>query len=274
MKGLQSLDWANDPVHKLRQGYKSQRASIAHYAASDIAIEEVEFSSGIGLKYTPELLSSDTDILYFHGGGWIVGSPWTHKTLCSWMAKFTGQKVFAAPYNLAPEHKFPTQAHQAVEITNHFLNNRNKIILAGDSAGAAMVLWAAGGVIEKNSIQGLVSLYGAFGCIDGLSSHQSHGQNLTELNSAALLAMYRHLGCEDASEFRAMLSLSGAPLLLVRAEFDYVARDNDWIAEHTRHPVTHLLAIGQPHAYLQDCGNNAQADASMLEIASWIKALA
>jgi acetyl esterase len=274
MKGLQSLDWANDPVHKLRQGYKSQRASIAHYAASDIAIEEVEFSSGIGLKFTPEPLSSDTDILYFHGGGWIVGSPWTHKTLCSWMAKFTGQKVFAAPYNLAPEHKFPTQAHQAVEITNNFLNNRNKIILAGDSAGAAMVLWAAGGVIGKNSIQGLVSLYGAFGCIDGLTSHESHGQNLTELNSAALLAMYRHVGCEDASEFRAMLSLSGAPLLLVRAEFDPVARDNDWIAEHTRHPVTHLLAIGQPHAYLQDCGNNAQADASMLEIASWIKALA
>ena len=137
-----------------------------------------------------------------------------------------------------------------------------------------MVLWAAGGVIGKSSILGLVSLYGAFGCIDGLSSSESDGQNLAELNSAALFTMYRHLGCEDVSEFRARLSQSGAPLLLVRAESDPIARDNDWIAEHTRHPVTHLLAIGQPHAYLQDCGNNAQADASMLEIASWIKALA
>lgn len=274
MKSVQSLDWANDSIDKLRQGYQSKRASIAHYSASNVAIEEVEFSSGIGLKFTPELLSSDTDILYFHGGGWIVGSPWTHKTLCSWMAKFTGQRVYAAPYNLAPEHKFPAQANQAAEITNNFLNHRKKIILAGDSAGAAMVLWAADGVIEKSSIQGLVSLYGAFGCIDGLSSPKSHGQNLADLNSAALLAMYRHLGCEDVSEFRARLSQSGAPLLLVRAELDLVARDNDWLAEYTRHPVTHLLGIGQPHAYLQDCGNNAQADASMLEIASWIKALA
>ena len=274
MKGLQRLDWVNASINKLRQEYQSQRASIAHYSASNVAIEEVEFSSGIGLKFIPELLSSDTDILYFHGGGWIVGSPWTHKTLCSWMAKFTGQRVYAAPYNLAPEHKFPAQANQAAEITNNFLNHRNKIILAGDSAGAAMVLWAAGGVIEKSSIQGLVSLYGAFGCIDGLSSPEPHGPNLAKLSSAALLAMYRHLGCEDVSEFRARLSQSGAPLLLVRAELDPVARDNDWIAEHTRHPVTHLLAIGQPHAYLQDCGNNAQAEASMLEIASWIKALA
>ena len=66
MKGLQSLDWANDPINKLRKGYKSQRASIAHYSASDVAIEEVEFSSGIGLKFIPALLNSDTDILYFH----------------------------------------------------------------------------------------------------------------------------------------------------------------------------------------------------------------
>ena len=185
-KRTQTLDWANDPVKKLRQGYKAQRAAIASYSAPDVAIEETKFSSGTGLKFTPKILGLGADILYFHGGGWIVGSPWTHRTLCSWMAKFTAQRVFAAPYNLAPEHKFPAQANQAAEITNNFLNHRKKIILAGDSAGAAMVLWAADGVIEKSSIQGLVSLYGAFGCIDGLSSAKSHGQNLADLNSAAL----------------------------------------------------------------------------------------
>jgi len=40
MKDLQSLDWANDSIDKLRQGYQSKRASIAHYSASNVAIEE------------------------------------------------------------------------------------------------------------------------------------------------------------------------------------------------------------------------------------------
>jgi acetyl esterase/lipase len=272
MMATQTLDWANDPVKKLRQGYKAQRAAIASYSAPDVAIEETKFSSGTGLKFTPKILGLGADILYFHGGGWIVGSPWTHRTLCSWMAKFTAQRVFAAPYDLAPEHKFPAQANQAAEITNHFLINRKKIFLAGDSAGGAMALWAADGVKQKSSIQGIVSLYGAFGCMDG-PSHASYSENSLGLNISALRAMYHYLGCDDVSEFRARFSQSGAPLLLVKAEFDPIAGDNDWMAQHTKHPVTHLLAAGQPHAYLQACGNNSEVDASMLEIANWIKAL-
>ena len=56
MKDLQSLDWVNDSINKLRQGYQSKRASIAHYSASNVAIEDVEFSSGIGLKFTQNYL--------------------------------------------------------------------------------------------------------------------------------------------------------------------------------------------------------------------------
>ena len=269
---MPTLDWVNDPVTKLRAGYAAERASISHFSADTVEIDEVAFSSGTGLCFTPQELHDGADILYFHGGGWIVGSPWTHQTLCSWMAKLTGRRVFAAPYDLAPEHKFPAQADQAAEIAEQFAARRDQIVLAGDSAGGAMVLWAAGGMASRAKIQGMVSLYGAFGGLEG-PSHDAFGANSDGLNDAALRVMYGHLGCEDMSEFRARLSKAGAPLLLVKAECDPIADDNDWLAAHSQHPITHLLAKDQPHAFLQACGNDASAEAVMGQIAEWIRGL-
>ena len=272
MNAMPILDWVNDPVDKLRAGYAAERAAIRHFSAPDVSIDEIVFLSGKGLKFTPSFKTEGADILYFHGGGWIVGSPWTHQTLCSWMAKMTGRRVFAAPYALAPEYQFPAQADQAAEITNEFIANRDNIILAGDSAGGAMVLWAAAGMREPEKVEALVSLYGAYGSRGG-PSHVADGQNFGGLQPVALRLMYRYLGCEDITEFRARLSTSGAPLLLVKAECDLIADDNDWLAQNTNHPVTHLIASGQPHGYLQACGNDQSAEASMQKIADWIKAI-
>ena len=272
MSVMPTLDWVNDPVTKLRAGYAAERASISHFSADTVEIDEVPFASGTGLCFTPQELHDGADILYFHGGGWIVGSPWTHQTLCSWMAKLTGRRVFAAPYDLAPEHKFPAQADQATEIAEKFSVERDQIVLAGDSAGGAMVLWAAGGMASRDKIQGLVSLYGAFGGLEG-PCHDAFGANSEGLNDAALRVMYGHLGCQDMLEFRARLSKAGAPLLLVKAECDPIADDNDWLAAHTQHPITHLLAKDQPHAFLQACGNDTSAEAVMGQIGDWIRGL-
>ena len=272
MSVMPTLDWVTDPVTKLRAGYAAERASIAHFSADTVDIDEASFASGTGLCFTPQERIEGADILYFHGGGWIVGSPWTHQTLCSWMAKLTGRRVFAAPYDLAPEHKFPAQADQAAQIAEQFAAGRDQIVLAGDSAGGAMVLWAAGGMASRAKIQGMVSLYGAFGGLEG-PSHDAFGANCEGLNDAALRVMYGHLGCEDMAEFRNRLSKAGAPLLLVKAECDPIADDNDWLAAHIDHPITHLLAKDQPHAFLQACGNDRSAEEIMAQIADWIRGL-
>ena len=82
MSAMPILDWVNDPVDKLRAGYEAERATIEHFSASGVAIDEIGFASGPGLRFTPSTwVEGRTDVLYFHGGGWIVGSPWTHKTL-------------------------------------------------------------------------------------------------------------------------------------------------------------------------------------------------
>ena len=55
MSAMPILDWVNDPVDKLRAGYAAERAKISHFSALDVSIDEVNFFSGKGLKFTPNL---------------------------------------------------------------------------------------------------------------------------------------------------------------------------------------------------------------------------
>ena len=46
-------------------------------------------------------------IVYFHGGGFLAGSPSTHRCMTAWLARLSGMRVLSAGYRLAPEHPFP-----------------------------------------------------------------------------------------------------------------------------------------------------------------------
>ena len=69
MSVMPTLDWVTDPVTKLRAGYAAERASISHFSADTVDIDEVLFASGTGLCFTPQERYEGADILYFHGGG-------------------------------------------------------------------------------------------------------------------------------------------------------------------------------------------------------------
>src|ERR1051325_7668674 len=52
-------------------------------------------------------------LVYFHGGGWVIGDLDTHDTLCRQLTAGAGISVIAVDYRLAPEHKFPASADDA-----------------------------------------------------------------------------------------------------------------------------------------------------------------
>lgn len=82
-------------------------------------------------------------ILYLHGGGWILGSPLTHRKLNSAIAEATNLKILCIDYRLAPEYPFPTPLEDCVNAYNWLLSNGFKsdhIIIAGDSAGGNLTL--------------------------------------------------------------------------------------------------------------------------------------
>jgi acetyl esterase len=87
--------------------------------------------------------ASDGLIVYYHGGGFVFGNIELFDHVCRKAAKTSGCKVISVGYRLAPEYKFPAAVNDAYEsylwIMNHastFGINKNKIVIAGDSAGA------------------------------------------------------------------------------------------------------------------------------------------
>ena len=82
-------------------------------------------------------------VLYVHGGGFVAGSPATHRPITAALARFTGRRVLSIEYRLAPEHRFPA-AHDDVLSAYEWLlatgTSSSLIAVAGDSAGGNLAL--------------------------------------------------------------------------------------------------------------------------------------
>lgn len=87
----------------------------------------------------------DKAVLYFHGGGFRIGSVASHRDLIARIAEASGCRVLAINYRLAPEHPFPAALDDAL-IAYQYLRDQGlapaDIAFAGDSAGGNLVLAA------------------------------------------------------------------------------------------------------------------------------------
>ena len=96
--------------------------------------------------YRPHSLSTPAPVLvYFHGGGWVVGNLESHDHLCRYLAAKSGVVVVAVDYRLAPEHKFPAAYEDCLAATRWVAANAleldvdaKRIAVGGDSAGGSL----------------------------------------------------------------------------------------------------------------------------------------
>ena len=82
-------------------------------------------------------------ILYFHGGGMVLMSPKTHRSLTVEIAQLTKMRLLSVDYRLAPEHPFPASLEDCVKAYKWLLSEgyeAKNIIIAGDSAGGNLTL--------------------------------------------------------------------------------------------------------------------------------------
>lgn len=127
------------------------RAMAAQLDLQDLPIGKVEDRTIPGPAgeipvriYTPVAAGGDAlpVLVYYHGGGWVIGDLETHDAICRSLANESGCKVVAVDYRLAPEHRFPAAAEDALAAVQWVEANAaeigvdaNRIAVAGDSAG-------------------------------------------------------------------------------------------------------------------------------------------
>ncbi|GGX42279.1 hydrolase [Tateyamaria omphalii] len=79
-------------------------------------------------------------ILYFHGGGFVFGSPQTHGAMIAALAKRSGARAVLPRYPLAPEHPFPAALDRAIAAYQACRAEGGPVIIGGDSAGGGLAL--------------------------------------------------------------------------------------------------------------------------------------
>lgn len=135
-------DWINgDPVD-LRRWRAAQPEVVAPVLPADVTISALQPDGGCpgGLRFLPDR-ATGVPVIYFHGGGFIVGSPETHRINAAWIAHLTAVEVVSIRYRLAPEHPLPAQAEDAAAAIRRQLRRHAALRLMGDSAGGLVALW-------------------------------------------------------------------------------------------------------------------------------------
>ena len=188
-------------------------------------------------------------LVYFHGGGWVIGDLDTHDTLCRQLTAEAGITVVAVDYRLAPEHKFPASADDAWTATKWVAAHAAelgvdaaKLAVGGDSAGgnlaAVVALQARDAGAPKIGLQVLLYPVTDVGAETQSYRDLADGYMLTREGMRWFIAHY--LGKpQDAEDWRASpvraTSLAGvAPGLVITAGYDPLRDEGDAYAQKLR----------------------------------------
>lgn len=173
--------------------------------------------------------------LYFHGGGFVIGSIDTHDALCRQLCESSGHAVLSVDYRLAPEHPFPGAFNDALAATRWAHANArelgidaNRIAVAGDSAGGQLAAVVALALRDDPMIRLAYQLL-IYPITDALMTQPSIKTNGTGymLTQATLNAYYDHYWPERGvrNDWRASPLLADdlsnlPPALVLTAGFD------------------------------------------------------
>jgi acetyl esterase len=135
------------PPAMIRAGYQMQRKAQNLNAPKDVDARDLQIDGAAGKigarLYVPAGAPATTPgLVYFHGGGFAIGDLETHDGHCRRLAAYSGFRVLAVDYRLAPEHPFPAGHDDSLAATKWAFDHAaeigfdpKKIAVGGDSAG-------------------------------------------------------------------------------------------------------------------------------------------
>ena len=127
------------PAHVARRIYRDTRAALSP-RAPDVAEVRLLIAPGqVPLRsYRPAGTQPADELpalVYFHGGGWVIGDLDTHDVLCRQLANGARCAVYSVDYRMGPEFPFPAAVEDCMAATRFVAGRHPRIAVGGDSAG-------------------------------------------------------------------------------------------------------------------------------------------
>jgi len=223
-------------------------------------------------------------LLFFHGGGFVIGSVQSHDGFCRRLARDTGRRVISVEYRKGPEHKLPSAQLDAIAIWDWLVDNaadegvdQNDIAVCGDSAGAALTL-----AVGKHATQldtqpsALIPIY-------------PPEASMAETNSRTLLLdenvsltrkvvdWFGEQACDDSTDFSdPQYALTRKPLprtYIITCGFDPLRDEGEEVVRHLRSIGTEVVHEEKPglfHNYILLGGLFPEVDETTRAIAKFL----
>lgn len=126
-------------LEQRRQEMEDMQAQIP--TPEDISHKDVDMNGIPGRWIKAPGVRDDAVVLYFHGGGYVMGSLNTHQEVMSRISRACGASVLGVDYRLAPEAIFPAAVEDAVASFDWLIGqgiSPGKVVFGGDSAGGGL----------------------------------------------------------------------------------------------------------------------------------------
>ena len=230
-------------------------------------------------------------LVFFHGGGWVIGDLDTHDVVCRKLADEGQLIVISVDYRLAPEHKFPAAVDDAMAATAWIAGHAAelhidaaRLLVGGDSAGGNLAAVVAISARDGNgpALAGQLLIYPA---TDFAMTHPSHREPETSiLLTHSVIRWFRDHYLNDAADVhdwraspaRAETLIGLPPAYVLTAGADPLRDEGDEYARRLKQAgvaVTQRRFPGQFHGFFTMGKLLPQANVAAAEIGVWLRAL-
>lgn len=251
----------------------------------ELPVRDGRLPSGLAFRaYEPS--DAMGGLVFFHGGGWVVGDLDSHDGLCRRLAARARHRVIAVDYPLAPEHPFPAPVHACRAAWDEALAElgrvgvpAERVAIGGDSAGgnlaAAVCRLTRGGRAPR----GQLLVYPAVDATRSCPSHREFAEGflLTDESIRWYLSNYAPDARDPLASPVLADDLDGLPPAVISvAGFDPLRDEGLWYAEKLRDagvPVCVLDERGLIHGYASMDGLVPEASAAVDRLADALREL-
>lgn len=264
LESVQGAPIEESTPDEVRRGYSARRRRSSAEPVDEI--REIDADGVPARLYRPRPDDGLGLLVFYHGGGWVLGDVESHDGLCRSLANRSGHAVLSIDYRLAPEHPFPAGLTDSIIATRWAYTNAaslgcdpTRLAIGGDSAGANIA--AVVGQLAPVPLRFQLLVYPV---TDARRVSQSYVDNATGyfLTASEMSWFIDHYLCGGAGAIddprvSPLLADDSAlrnspPTLVITAEYDPLRDEGDAYAARLASlgvPTSHVRFSGMFHGF-------------------------